>query len=127
MPDDDTNPEGELLRSEEELRVGTRMRERTVLARKQVETNAVEQPFERRVESYEAVERVDVGETDSGEIETLPDGSISIPILEEELVVTKRLVVRERIVLRKRVTTETEVVRAELRRERLTLEQEDAS
>lgn len=65
----------------------------------------------------EPVERVPAGEGDSGEIETLPDGSVSIPVLEEQLVVTKRTVVRERIVVRKEVATETERVEAELRRE----------
>ena len=33
-------------------------------------------------------------DADSGEVETLPDGSISIPVFEEQLVITKRLVVR---------------------------------
>lgn len=61
-------------------------------------------------------------EYDSGEIETLPDGSISIPILEEELVVTKRLVVKERIIVRKDTVTETRRVDAELRKERLEIE-----
>jgi hypothetical protein len=37
------------------------------------------------------VERTDVSANDSGKVETLPDGSISVPVLEEELVVTKRL------------------------------------
>ena len=58
-------------------------------------------------------------ERDSGQIEELPDGSISIPVLEEELIITKRPVVRERIVVRKRTTTEEQRVEAELRSERL--------
>ncbi len=33
---------------------------------------------------------------------------MSVPLLEEELVVTKRVVVRERIVIRKRTSTEKE-------------------
>jgi uncharacterized protein (TIGR02271 family) len=59
-------------------------------------------------------------------VETLPDGSISIPVLEEELVVTKRLVVRERIVIRKETRTVTETVEAELRREHVDVDVEDA-
>ncbi len=55
----------------------------------------------------------------------LPDGSVSIPILEEELVVTKRTVVRERILIRKRTVTEHQRVEAELRRERVELDSED--
>jgi uncharacterized protein (TIGR02271 family) len=65
-------------------------------------------------------------EGDSGEIETLPDGAISIPILEEELVITKRIVVRERIVVSKEVETETQRVEAELRRERVEIDEGDA-
>jgi len=73
----------------------------------------------------EPVERVPAGEGDSGEIETLPDGSVSIPVLEEELVVNKRVVVRERIVVRKEVTSKIERVRADLRRERVELEADE--
>ena len=65
------------------------------------------------------------GEGDSGEIETLPDGSVSIPVLEEELVVTKRVVVRERIVVHKDVAARVERVEAELRRERVELENDE--
>lgn len=54
---------------------------------------------------------------DSGEIEYLPDGSISIPLIEEELVVTKRLVVRERIIIRKEHDVRTQRIEAKLRRE----------
>jgi len=76
----------------------------------------------RRVEELEEVGRTPAAERDSGQIETLPDGSISIPILEEELVVTKRVVVRERVILRKRVAVEDRVVRAQLRGERLVID-----
>src|SRR3954463_615497 len=74
-----------------------------------------------------AVERFATGEGDSGEVETLPNGSISIPILEEELVVTKRIVVRERIVVRKELVTETEHVEADLRRERIEVDEGDGT
>ena len=56
---------------------------------------------------------------DSGEIEYLDDGSISIPIIEEELVVMKRLVVRERVIVRKETEVERRRIDVELRRERL--------
>ena len=63
---------------------------------------------------------VDFAQADrDGEPEPAGDGSISIPILEEELAVTKRTVVGERIVIRKRMVTERETVEAELRRERV--------
>ena len=62
---------------------------------------------------------------DSGEIEYLEDGSVSIPVLEEELVVTKRTVVRERIIVRKQWITEAQRIQAELRRERVEIDAPD--
>jgi len=70
-------------------------------------------------------ERVPVAEGDSGEIETLPDGSLSIPLYEEELVVTKRTVLRERVIVRKQIVARTERVEAELRREQVEIEADD--
>jgi uncharacterized protein (TIGR02271 family) len=62
-------------------------------------------------------EHVPVGEGDSGQIETLPDGSVSIPLYQEELIVTRRVVLRERVILRKQVIHRPRTIRAELRRE----------
>jgi stress response protein YsnF len=76
--------------------------------------------FPRDVEDIE-MEHIDPNEEDSGEIETLPDGSLSIPILEEELVITKRVVVRERIIIRKQIQKEQVLVEADLRRERVSI------
>jgi uncharacterized protein (TIGR02271 family) len=70
-------------------------------------------------------ERVPVAPDDSGKIETLPDGSISIPLFEEELVVTRRTVLRERVIIRKEEVTEWERVEAELRRETVRFETDD--
>ena len=70
-------------------------------------------------------ERVPVADDDSGEIETLPDGSISIPLYEEELVLTRRTVLRERVIIRKEQVTELQRVEAELRRERVSVEIDD--
>ena len=109
-------------RREEELALGKELREvGSVRARKTVESVPYEELVGRSVEQAD-VERQPAGEGDSGEVETLPDGSISIPVLEEEIVVTKRTVVRERIVIRKSTVTEQERVTAELRRERVELE-----
>ena len=70
------------------------------------------------------MERLSVvdAEMDSGQVETLADGSLSIPVFEEQIVVTKRLVVRERVVIRKHTVFEDHVVTADLRRERLEVE-----
>ena len=114
----------ELIRHEDELEIGTEIATvGRIRAEKRVEVEHVAQNVPRTVEHAE-VERLPADEGDSGQIETLPDGSISIPVLEEELLVTKRTVVRERIVIRKELATEYERVEAELRRERVELEEE---
>jgi uncharacterized protein (TIGR02271 family) len=117
----------ELTLHEEQLEVDRTVRESgTVYARKRIESDEVSEIVAREFE-HARIEREPAREGDSGEIETLPDGSISIPLLEEELVVTKRVVVRERIVVRKETEVEAREVRAELRRERLDIETEDSS
>ena len=107
----------ETVRHEQELEVGRRLAPLgNVHFEMRVETEGVADYVPQAVERV-TVERVPAGRVDSGEIETLADGSVSIPVLEEEIVVTKRVVVRERIVVRKEVATEVERVEAELRRE----------
>jgi uncharacterized protein (TIGR02271 family) len=87
---------------------------------KDIGTEHVAEHLPRDVEDVE-MEHIDPNEEDSGEIEILPDGSLSIPILEEELVVTKRIVVRERIIIRKRIQKEQVLVEADLRKERVSI------
>jgi stress response protein YsnF len=111
-----------LTRHEEELQVGTRTEIiGSLRVRKTVESGRVSDIVPRDVESAEPV-RTPPLEQDSGEIVTLPDGSVSVPVFEEELVVTKRLVVRERIVIQKHRVTEDARVEAELLRERVDVE-----
>lgn len=115
-----------MTRSEEELDVSTRARDvGEVHLRKHVDTEHVEQVVSRGVEQGE-VERVEPLEGDSGEVETLPDGSVSVPVFEEQLVVEKRLVVRERVIIRKSTVTEDHLVEADLRRERIDVEVDDS-
>jgi uncharacterized protein (TIGR02271 family) len=114
-----------VVRHEEALKVGTAVGEAgAVRTRKRVETERVEEIVPRQVESVDDLERIASTEDDSGEVEVLDDGSVSIPVFEEELVVTKRLVVRERVVIRKRTETEERRVEAELRKERVDVEAE---
>jgi uncharacterized protein (TIGR02271 family) len=87
------------------------------LARRVVEHHDVAERHARSVERLNE-ERIPVAEGDSGEIEVLPDGSVSIPLFEEELVVTTRVVLRERVVLRKELVEDWQTVYATLRRER---------
>jgi uncharacterized protein (TIGR02271 family) len=113
-----------LVRHEEQLELGKRAyRSGTLRARRSVEEHGVEEVVPRLVEEAD-VEHTPVGPEDSGQIETLPDGSISIPLREEQLLVSKRVVVRERIVIRKRMKTVHETIRDELRSERMEVETE---
>ena len=119
-------PPAEVIRSEEELDVATTAREAgRVRARKVVEHEQVEQIVPVAVE-HAASERVAALEGDSGQVETLPDGSMSIPVFEEQLVGEKRLVVRERIIIRKHTVYEDQRVTADLARERVEIEAEQA-
>ena len=114
----------DLVAAEERLRVDTVTEEAGRLGlRKTVDHDHVEHVVPRGVEHAE-VERTGAvdPEVDSGQVETLPDGSLSIPVFEEQLVVTKRLVVRERVVVRKHTVTEDYVVAADLARERVELD-----
>jgi hypothetical protein len=54
---------------------------------RRVEREPVTAHVEREVEACDGLARGPAAEHDSGEIETLPDGSISIPILEDEFVI----------------------------------------
>jgi len=94
-------------------------------ARRVVERGKVRAEFPRDREEL-VQERVPVSEGDSGEVEILPDGSVSIPLFEEELVVTRETVLRERVIIRKENVTEQQRVQAELKRERVELERDDA-
>jgi hypothetical protein len=69
-------------------------------------TDLVGELVERTLEQGE-IERISVDGEDSGEVEILPDGSVSIPLLEEQVVMTKRVLVRERIIVRKKTVTQT--------------------
>jgi uncharacterized protein (TIGR02271 family) len=118
-PDEQTG----ILRHEEELEIRTApMDAGSVRIRKGVDTEHVTERIDSESEAFDRVDHMPANPGDSGEIETLPDGSISIPILEEQLVISKRLVVRERIIVRKVVNTQQHVVEAELRRERVAID-----
>ena len=108
---------------EERAELGTELHESgRVKVRKHVETYPVEEVVPRSIEHADTSERVAATEGDSGEVETLEDGSVSIPIFEEVLVVTKRLVVRERVIVRKRTVVDEYRLQTDLRREHATVE-----
>lgn len=116
----------ELVRHEEDLQVGAEdVGAGNVRARKRWETQVVDATTPRFVQFYEGVDREPPAEQDSGEIETLPDGSVSIPILEERLIVSRETYVRERIILRRREEERDVTIRARLRREHVEVEADD--
>jgi uncharacterized protein (TIGR02271 family) len=114
----------EIVRHEEELlKIDKAWRGAGYLkARKLVDRVKLEEAVPRDVEELE-YRTVPAGDAeDSGEIETLPDGSLSIPVYAEELIVTKRIVLKERVIISKRTVTETERIRVDLRRERVSID-----
>lgn len=121
--------DGDMVLSEERLEVGTESdRVGAVRAVKHVDVENVSTRVDRGTEHAD-LDRAAVTDADgdSGEVETLPDGSLSIPVFEEQIVVTKRLVVRERVVVRKHTVYEEHVVSADLKRERLEVETDGAA
>lgn len=122
-PEDAPGPE--TTRHEERAEVGTERHEAgRIRVRKHVDTVAAREVVSREVEHADP-ERVPATEGDSGEVETLEDGSLSIPVFEEVLVVTKKVVVRERIIVRKHTVVEEQTVETELRREHVSVEADD--
>ncbi len=121
--DDGTARGASVTRHEEQAHTGVEQHESgQVRVRKHVDSRLVEEVVPRRVEHGDLGERSPATEGDSGEVEVLEDGSVSIPIFEEELVVTKRLVVRERVIVRKRTVIDEHRLQTELRRERVEVE-----
>lgn len=115
----------EVTRREERADVGTETIESgRVRVRKSVTSYPVEHVVPREVEEVDGTDRVPAADDDSGEIETMPDGSVSIPVFEEVLVVTKRLVVKERVVVRKSTVVDEHVLRTDLRREHVAIDAE---
>jgi len=122
QPGSDLEDEDELRvqRSEEELRAGTREREAgSMRVRKRVRTDheRIEVPTKHEEVS---VERVPVSgaatEAQIGEDE------VSMPVVEDEVVVQKRTVAKEEIRVRKDVVHGTEIVEGDVRKEEVEVE-----
>ena len=117
--------EGEMVCSEEELRITTREVPYGVARlRKRVELEPVE---ERVVLSAEFVEideeEVPDPDLDPGTVLTTPEGDLSVPVVAERLVVRKEPVVVKRVILRRRTRqVREEIVSDVLRRERVEVE-----
>ncbi|MEX2599660.1 MAG: DUF2382 domain-containing protein, partial [Dehalococcoidia bacterium] len=111
----------ELALHEEAGHLGRVSKDRVLRVKKWAAEEQVSEDVPREIEEA-ALERAPAGPEDSGQVEELPDGSLSVPLLEEELVVTKRLVVRERVIVRKHTRTEQARVESTLRREHADVE-----
>nr|MBA2426103.1 DUF2382 domain-containing protein [Actinomycetota bacterium] len=111
-----------VTRSEEELSTGTRAREAgEVRVKKSVETEKVQTSVPTRREEV-SVERVPVSEgTTSAE---LGEDEISVPIVEEEVVVEKKPVVKEELRVKKETVTDEETVTADVRKERVDIDEQ---
>jgi uncharacterized protein (TIGR02271 family) len=116
--------EGErrIARVEEELAIGKRpVQAGEATVRKTVETERVRQPVTKMREEVE-VERRPVEGLAAGAAE-IGEGEIRVPIMEEEVVAEKRPVVKEEVVIKKRAVEETEQVEAELKKERIDVDE----
>ena len=107
-----------VTRSEEELAIGKRqVQAGEVEVRKSVETEHVRQQVPVTREEI-TVERRPVRDGMAASAD-IGDDAIRIPVTEEEIVVEKRPVVKEEIVVTKRAVQDTQVVEADLRKERV--------
>ncbi len=107
-------------RSEEELRAGTREREAGgIRVRKKVQTEREQLEVPTRREEV-TVDRVPLnGEASGAEI---GDEEVSVPVVEEEVVVEKRPVAKEEVRIRKDVVEDTEIVEEDVRREEVEID-----
>jgi uncharacterized protein (TIGR02271 family) len=110
--------------AEEEMRVGKRQAQAgEVEVRKTVETKHVEQPVTRRREEVEVERRPIQGDQAATGSADFKEGETRIPLMEEEIVVEKRPVAKEEVVIRKHAVEDTENVGADLRKERVDVDE----
>ncbi len=108
-------------RSEEELTAGTREREAGRMnVRKRVRTEREQMRVPTRREEVN-VERVPVNDREAAPGE-IGEDEVSIPVVEDEVVVGKRAVVKEEIRVRKDVVNEDQVVEEDVRKEEVDIE-----
>ncbi len=120
---EDLGEEGDevrVQRIEEELRAGTREHQAgEVRVTKQVRTEREQVRVPKKHEEV-IVDRVPVDEERTGA--EIGEDELSVPVVEEEVVVEKRPVVKEEIRIRKDVVEEEEIVEEDVRREEIDIE-----
>lgn len=110
----DTADEIEVIRHEEQLNIGTEaVPAGTVRAHKRWERQVVDATAPRFVQFFDGVDHQP------------PAEHVSIPILEERLVISRETFVRERIILRRRQEDREVTIRARLRHERVEVDADD--
>lgn len=109
----------DVIRSEEHL---APRHDAVEAGRVRVHKRVVSEPFtaqDSRAFERAEVERIAADPDDDGEVHTYDDGSMSVPVFEEELVVTHRTVVKERILVRKQTDYEPVSFEVDLRHEEI--------
>jgi uncharacterized protein (TIGR02271 family) len=115
----------ELTRHEETLNVATEwVDDDRVRIRKSIETVPVTEDVNRSI-VFMDTEHVPAADEDDGQVHELEDGTLSIPVLEEQIVVTRRTVVRERLLVHRHIESERVTIEDEVRREHVEVELED--
>lgn len=117
-----------LTRSEEELAVGKRTVEAgSVGVSKHVETEHVKQAVPVTREEVTVERRPVSGAAAHTGDARIEDGEIRVPVMEEEVVATKRAVVKEEVVIRKEAVQDEKIVEADLRKERIDIDRDTES
>jgi uncharacterized protein (TIGR02271 family) len=116
-----TDDRARLTLSEEQLEIGKRqVQSGQVEIGKRVETEHVQERVP-LVHEEVTVERRPLA-ADAVDPDGISEGELRVPLMAEEAVVGKRIVPREEIIVRKHTVTEERAVEADLRRERLAVD-----
>jgi uncharacterized protein (TIGR02271 family) len=122
MTTSSTEQSGTMIRSEEELRVGTRVRARRVRIKRYVVTDYVTTTVPVRREELRLEEAL-FDEASLPAASALPDDGMEMLLHQEEVVVSKRVVARERVRLRVETVTERRRISGEVRKERIEVDE----
>jgi len=113
-----------LTLAEEQLAVGKRtVQEGEVALRKHVDTRHVEEQVELVREEVTVERRPISADAANAPVAEIGETEIRVPVMREEAVVEKRTVPIEEVVVHKEARTDTETVRADLRKETLDVDQ----
>jgi uncharacterized protein (TIGR02271 family) len=119
-----TEREAKVTRAEEELAVGKRqVQAGEVGVRKTVETDRVREQVPITREEVDIERRPIEAGADVGRA-NVREEEIRVPLMAEEVVAQKRVVPKEQVIIRKRPVTEQKIVEADVRKERIEVDDE---